>query len=291
MKRKNWLLVAGSLAVTLLIAVTGCDTFARRSHHKTSSVLDYLYPSDNEHVDVPTIPVLSLPLKVGIAFVPESKADGRYNYDTDDSAFTEKQKVDLMKQVSDNFKKYPFVQSISIIPSDYLIPKGGFANVEQLKRMFNVDIIVLLSYDQVQFTDHGFLSLTYLTVVGEAIIRGENNDTQTMMDAVVYDIQSRKLLFRAPGTSQVKASATPLYQDVDLRANAGTGLQIAATNLVSNLQEQLALFKDQVKSSPEEYKIVTKPGYTGGGSLGGLEVALVAGLGLYAAFTRKPARQ
>ena len=142
-----------------------------------------------------------------------------------------------------------------------------------------------------QKRDHGFLSLTYLTVVGEAIIRGENNDTQTMMDAVVYDIQSRKLLFRAPGTSQVKASATPLYQDVDLRANAGTGLQIAATNLVSNLQEQLALFKDQVKSSPEEYKIVTKPGYTGGGSLGGLEVALVAGLGLYAAFTRKPARQ
>jgi len=271
--------------------VTGCDTFAQRSHHKTSSVLEYLYPSDNEHVDVPTIPVLSLPLKIGIAFVPENNAEGRYHDASDDSAFTENQKVELMKQVSANFKQYPFVQSISIIPSDYLVPKGGFANVEQVKRMFNVDIIVLLSYDQVQFTDHGFLSLTYLTVVGEAIIRGENNDTQTMMDAVVYDIQSRKLLFRAPGTSQVKASATPLYQDVDLRANAETGLKIAATNLVSNLQEQLASFKDQVKNSPEEYKIVTKPGYTGAGSLGGLEVALVAGLGIYAAFTRKSVRQ
>ena len=43
--------------------------------------------------------------------------------------------------------------------------------------MFGIDVIVLLSYDQVQFRDEGLLSLTYWTVVGAYTIPGEKNDT------------------------------------------------------------------------------------------------------------------
>jgi len=289
MNRKQILLITGCLAVGLLLALTGCDTFGQQSHRRTSSVLQYLYPSDNEHVDVATIPTLSLPLRVGIAFVPENNRDGHY-YSSSDEQFSEQQKLALMQQVSTNFTKYPFVQSIELIPAAYVTPKGGFQNVDQLKRMFNVDVIVLLSYDQVQFTDRGLLSITYWTVVGAWVVRGEKNDTQTMVDAVVYDIDSRKLLFRAPGTSIVKASATPIGLSGQLRLDSAEGLNVAATNLVANLQQQLELFKDRVKNSPEEYQVVRKPGYTGAGSLGGLELAMVAGLGIFSIWTRKAQR-
>jgi len=107
---------------------------------------------------------------------------------------TEKKRQDLMQEVANHFKKYPFVKDIEVIPSAYLSPRGSFANLDQIKTMYGVSVIVLLSYDQTQFTDEGALSLTYWTIVGAYLVRGEKNDTHTMLDAVVYDIPSRKML-------------------------------------------------------------------------------------------------
>jgi rhombotail lipoprotein len=242
--------------------------------------MDYLYPRDVEHVDTPTLPTLSLPLKIGVAFVPEPqpKGHGGAFVTPGPGHFSEKQKLALARQISDDFREYPFVGSIELIPSAYLTARGGFANLDQIRSMFGVDVIALLSYDQVQFTDEGLLSLTYWTVVGAYVVRGEKNDTKTMMDAVVYDNASRKLLFRAPGISQIKGSATPINLTEQLRLDSEQGFNVAATNLVANLQEQLELFRERVKSAPEEYKIVRKPGYTGAGSLGGFDLVLLAAL-------------
>jgi rhombotail lipoprotein len=259
------------------------------SRRHASSVVHYLYPDGGKHVDTPTIPVLSLPLKVGVAFVPEATARNRSGpfIAPENASFTEKQKMTLMKEVSDNFKKYPFVKSIELIPSAYLTPGGSFENLDQLRSMFGVDVIALLSYDQTQFTDEGLLSFAYWTVVGVYFIQGERNDTKTMMDAVVYDIASRKLLFRAPGTSQIKASATPVNLSEELRRDSERGFGGAATNMVANLQEQLALFQERAKDSPEEIKIVRKPGYVGGGSLGWFEVAFVLAVAGLFVWTRR----
>lgn len=289
MKTKNSKLVKIAAITGLIAFAAGCAMFNSPNHHYNSSVVQYLYPNQSEHVDAPTIPVLSLPLKVGIAFVPDEPAGARRNYPFygDNAGFTEEQKIALMKQISTDFKKYPFVQSIELIPSAYLTPEGSFANLDQIRSMFGVDVIALLSYDQVQFTDEGLLSMTYWTVVGAYVIRGEKNDTKTMMDAVVYDIASRKLLFRAPGISQVKASATPINLSEELRNDSELGFKQAATNLVANLQGQLADFKERVKNSPEEFKIVEKPGYKGAGSMGGVDLILLSGMGAFFLWSRK----
>jgi rhombotail lipoprotein len=229
-------------------------------------------------VDTPTVPVLSLPLRVGIAFVPAG-GSGKNGYPyAEDLNFSESQKIELMKQISTQFKQYPFVKSIELIPSAYLTPKGGFANLDQIRAMYDVDVMTLLSFDQVQFTDEGVLSLTYWTIVGAYVIPGEKNDTRTMMDAAVYDIASRKLLFRAPGVGDIKGSATPINLSEELRANSKAGFEKAATNLVANLTVGLADFKERVTNAPTEYKVEFKPGYTGG-AFGGVEMSAVAGLG------------
>jgi len=276
-----------SMAAIGLIA--GCAVFyPNNEHREASSVMDYLYSKHQTHVDAPTVPELSLPLRVGVAFVPERGTRPSANPVTwENERFTEKQKMALIKEVSDSFKKYSYVQSIQLIPSAYLTPQGGFENLDQLRQMFGVDVIALLAYDQAQFTDEGVWSFTYLTVVGAWVVPGERNDTKTMMDAVVYDIASRKLLFRAPGISQIKASATPVNLNEELRDDSEHGFEQASTNLVNNLQVQLADFKERVKSSPEEFKVVNKPGYTGAGAIDGFDIALFAAMGTGFVYLRK----
>ena len=126
--------------------------------------------------------------------------------------------------------------------------------------MYRVDAIALLAYDQVQFTDEGAASFLYWTIVGAYVVPGENNSTQTMMDAVIYDIKSRKMLFRAPGLSHIKGTATPVNLSAQLRNDSEQGFHEAAKDLVKNLDIQLEAFKDKVKKAPEEYKIEHRPG-------------------------------
>jgi rhombotail lipoprotein len=261
------------LALLLVVSITGCaGLYGQRTSRYTSSVVDYLYPN-REHAEVPAVPHLSLPLRVGVAFVPESKLG------PGGSRLSEKEKMDLIDRISTEFKKLPFVKDIAVIPSAYLTPNGGFANLDQIRTMYGVDVIALLSYDQVQHTDEGLLSLSYWTIVGAYVIKGEKNDTSTMIDAAVYDISSRKMLFRAPGTSHVKGSATPVNLSEQLRTDSLDGFRTASDNLVVNLQDQLERFKTKVKEMPDAYVVEHRPGYTGGGSMGGVFSLLLLGLG------------
>jgi rhombotail lipoprotein len=256
--------------------VFGCTI---RSTYHSSSVVQYLYPDQKIPVETPQIPRLSLPIKVGIAFVPETT--GRhYN-------LTEKDKTDLMKEVSDHFRQYDFVRSIEIIPSSYLTPKGGFTNLDQIRTMFNVDVIALISYDQTQFTDEGLASITYWTLIGAYTIPGEKNSTHTMVDAAVYDIASRKMLFRAPGVSHIKSTATPVNLTEQLRKDSLNSFKEASRDLINNLDEQLSLFKERVKASPQEFQVVRSPGYRGGGSVDAVFLGLLLGLGGWRLWTQK----
>lgn len=263
-------IVVGAFLICVLSSCAWLYGYNKRQAKYTSSLVDYLYPHE-EVVEVPTIPHLSLPLRVGVAFVPEN------GYRTD--GLTEKDKHDLMTRISSEFRTLPFVKEIQLIPSSYLTKEGGFTNLDQIRTMYNIDVIALLSYDQVQHTDEGLLSLTYWTVLGAYVVKGEKNDTSTMVDAAVYDIPSRKMLFRAPGTSHIKGSATPVNLSEQLRADSAKGFSLAADELVINLKTELEHFKQKVKEMPQEYAIEHKPGYTGGGSLGGWYATILLVLG------------
>jgi len=286
MKLKTW----GKLSVVAALAVlaAGCESFTGSSSHYANSLFAYLYPNKAGHVDQPTMPVLSLPLRVGVTFVPPARSgDRRFQYDGDDEALTEDVKMQLLKQVSSQFKSCPLVSSIDLIPSAYLTPGGGFENLDQIRALYGVDVMVLLSYDQVQFNDKGLLTLSYWTIVGAYVVQGEKNDTRTMLDAAVYDLASRQLLFRAPGFGNVKGSSTPVNLSEQLRHDSERGFDQAATNLTANLTVALTDFRQRVKDSPNQYKIVDKPGYTGAGAFGGLELAGVCGLGICLLWTRR----
>ncbi|MDQ7083984.1 MAG: rhombotarget lipoprotein [Sulfurovum sp.] len=258
------------IAIILLgMMLGGC---ASKEVNRSSSIVEYLYPHNTKHIEKESIPHLNLPLRVGIAFVPEQYLSSK--------TLTQRNKSIMMQKVSQHFQKLDFVQAIEIIPSVYLRKNGSFNNLSQIKKMYDIDVIALISFDQTQFTDKSFLAFTYWTIIGAYIIPAEKNDTHTMLDIVVYDITSKKMLFRAPGMYQSKSHATYMNLSEQLRKDSYRGFEEAQKAMIQNLDIQLKQFKTKVKNNPTAYKVTRSKGYTGG-SIDSLFLVLMLILGGY----------
>lgn len=234
MKPVRWIAIMLSSA-----ALAGCASWFNNQHRTTErgSVVEYLYPQGEKPALKPSLPELHLPLRVGIAFAPGD------NY----SNLGESARNQLIDRVKAAFANRPYIAKLETIPSNYLRSRGGFGNLEQAARLFNVDVIVLLSYDQVQFTDSNRLSLLYWTIVGSYLINGNQYDVNTLVDASVFDVASRNLLFRAPGTSQVKGTAPRVILSEDARQARAEGFRLAVDDLLPRLDAQLENFRTRIR--------------------------------------------
>ncbi len=249
---------------------TGC--MHQGTRHHSSSVVNYLYPDNVDVKESVQLTRISLPARVGVAMVPETRG---FN-----AEFSEVERARLLEAVSAQFRSQEFVGSIQVIPSVYLTRGGSFTNLDQIRRLYNIDVIALVSFDQTQFTDSGLASFSYWTLIGAYMVPGEKNDTHTLMDATVYDIQSRAMLFRAPGVSHIKGRSTPVNLSEQLRDDSLKGFEQASEQLVVNLDKELNAFRERLKDAPEKYEVVRRAGYTGGGSVDTLFLAiLMLGLG------------
>jgi rhombotail lipoprotein len=95
------------------------------------------------------------------------------------------------------------------------------------------------------------------------------------------------MLFRAPGTSRIKGSSTLVNLSEQLRSDSSEGFHKAADSLVTNLKEELDRFKEKIKTMPESYRVVHRPGYTGGGSIGSSYAIILLALGVFAIWSGK----
>lgn len=104
-------------------------------------------------------------------------------------------------------------------------------------------------------------SITYWTIIGAYIVRGEKNDTPTLMDAALFHIPSRKMLFRASGIDHIKNTATPINLSEQARKDSLRGFHQASLNLTKNLQEKLYYFRKAIRGSSGKFNLKLKPGY------------------------------
>ncbi len=119
------------------------------------------------------------------------------------------------------------------------------------------------------------------------IVPAEKNTTHTMLDAAVYDIPSRTMLFRAPGVDRSKGRATAVNLEQVLRKDSQTSFNAASVQLAKNLDDQLQEFREKVKESPDSIQVTHKPGYTGAGSVDGIMAVLAALFGGAGLWTHK----
>jgi rhombotail lipoprotein len=258
--------------ILALFSLGGCASMFgnHTGTRQAGSIVDYLYPDAKEPPKLePAVTRLRLPVRVGIAFVP---GPGR------GAAPQEAAQLQLLERVKASFSQYDYIGSIDVIPAAYLRPRGGFDNLDQVARMFNVDVIALVSYDQIRFNDTNRLAVLYWTVVGAYLIKGDQYDVQTMVDAAVFDVRSRKLLFRAPGTSQVKGSATLAGYGKEVRGAQSDGYVQAVDQMIPQLQTQLASFRERAKSDPgiQVERGAGNRGERGAGGIGWVTALLLA---------------
>ncbi|WP_243384046.1 rhombotarget lipoprotein [Geothrix alkalitolerans] len=255
-------------AALALLALLGCNT--PETHVRRSSLMDYLYPKEKAApLPNPAGARLKLPLTLGVAFVPGGAASWRVQNLM--APGQEKQLLDVVKQ---SFKDRPWISEIKLVPSAYLRPGGGFENMDQVARMYGVDVMALVSVDQVQNTDPRWYSFTYLSIVGAYVLPGDANDTNTLIDAAVYDVASHTFLLRAPGQSQVKGSSTWAYREKQLREHSAKGLELAMTDLAKNLDAEVGAFKAEVaRGERKDVDVVDRQGVSlrqsGGRNFGG----------------------
>lgn len=239
------------------VSITACASGGGPAARRSSSVVEYLATTAADSAPRGGRPTLHLPLRVAIAFVPVGNGTTRAH----DEVFTARDRMVLMEKVREHFSARPWVGSIELVPDQYVQARGGFANLDQLRRMLGVDVIALLSYDQVQFTDETRLSLTYLTIAGAYLVNGQKNDTRTMLDAAVFDLPTRRLLFRAAGESHVRAGATAVNVHQRRRDDAQRGFRKAADDLVTKLDAELERFAARVRD-PNGDVVVIRPDTT-----------------------------
>lgn len=196
-----------ALLMVLTAQLTACVTgYADGRRGVSSSLVDYLYPEG----EVPpkyeeTTPHLRLPLTVGLAFVPSQKSNG--------FSLPEAKKVQLLEEVKRNFSNLEYVREINIIPDTYMRSAKGFDGAQQIARLYGLDVMALVSYDQVATSTETKSSLLYWTIVGAYLIKGNENQVTTFVDTAVFDMQSRKMLLRAPGVSETRLTSTLVEVD------------------------------------------------------------------------------
>lgn len=266
MLTRTFLIVAALLGVA-----TGCSWMYEDLSGRngvSSSVVDYLYPA-GETPPPPDgrLPELALPVRAGLAFVPAQGA----------GALTEAQRQALLEKTRQAFLDRDFIASIEVIPETYLRNGKGFATLDQVARLYSLDVVALVSYDQVAFVDERKSSFLYWTLVGAYVVKGNEHEIQTFVDTAVFDVPTHKLLFRAAGTDRMEKNST-LVELADVRREAShASFERAMADMTVNLDTELDAFKERVKE--EKVAVVThRPGYSGGGGAmdAGFLVLLIA---------------
>jgi len=248
-------------AVTL--AIGGCAWINHghgRSSQASTPLVDFLY-TDGKVPLQDAQPELHLPIRVAVSFLP----NGGGSRNAAPSAI-DRDKV--LTTVREHFRSLTYVSEIVIVPDYYLHSANGdgFAQIEQLSRLYRIDLFALVSYDQVQNATQNDRSLAYWTIVGAYFVRGDRNETHTLLDMAVLDPKSRALVMRAGGTSALEGNVTAVDAENHSIAQSTRGFELATGQLIANFSRELTDFEQRVRDGTAPVKVVrqgTKSGGTG----------------------------
>jgi rhombotail lipoprotein len=244
------------ILLLLTAALSGCVVFDRfgctgcsAQSHRSSSLVDFLYPGKAPPVEN-TVPELRVPLRVGLAFLPSpvNSAPGP------DAA----QREQLMASIRKRFASRKFVAEIVVIPDYYLKNQRGFEGLQGVQRLYSVDLMALVSYDQVTHLQDNKWSLGYLTIVGAYALKGSHHDVSTLVDLAVIDPATRSLVLRAGGTDTRRGNTTLVDRQREVRNSESESFTLATEQMIANFDSALTQFEADVKAGKANVRIVKR---------------------------------
>jgi rhombotail lipoprotein len=261
-------ILATTLAGCELVSCRHCRSEARNS----SSLVDFLYPNGARLPARNSIPALKLPVRVGLAFLPSR------NGATAEGLEAARREA-LLERIRQRFASRKFVGQIVLVPDYYLSGNRGFDGLAGVQRLYNVDVLALVSYDQVSYRDDNTWSLGYLTIVGAYVMKGTRHDVATLMDLAVVDPASRSILLRAGGTDERHGTTTLVSENRQTRESRTEGFDQATDQLIDHFDTALTQFEADVREGKANVNVVDHDGRTvsgGGGSFDWFWLAVLA---------------
>jgi rhombotail lipoprotein len=264
-------ILSASLAGCAALGAPFCAPYCNTARHSSSSLVEFLYPNGQLPPREDSVPELHVPLRVGLAFLPaHASAAGP------DAALRE----ELLERIRQHFSERKFVSEIVLIPDYYLGAQQGFAGLQGVQRLYSVDVMALVSYDQVSHQDENGWSLGYLTIVGAYLLKGNRYDVSTLVDLAVIDPATRSLVLRAGGVDTRHGNTTLIEQPRESREASDTGFGAAADQMIGHFDAALTAFEAEVRAGRANVRVVQRgaAGGGGGGAIDGLELGLLAAL-------------
>jgi rhombotail lipoprotein len=271
------------VGLALLVVLTGCAELACLGgchHHaeNSTSLVDFLYPTGAIPPANDAPPQLHLPLRIGLAFLPGSGSEG-------ETGLNAAHKEALLQEIRKRFISRSFVAEIVVIPDYYFRGQKGFEGLEGVQRLYGIDLMALVSYDQVAHEDGNDWSLGYMTIVGAYVLKGTRHDVSTLVDLAVVDPATRSLVLRAGGFDTRHGNVTLMRENVELRQAATDGFTGATLQMIEHFDAALTRFEGDVRNGTANVRVVSnRGGAGGGGSLEGLALIpllLLAALRIY----------
>jgi rhombotail lipoprotein len=248
--------ICASLAGCALLAP--CTPYCGTVAHNSSSLVQFLYPGGTAPPPQNQVPVLHIPLRIGLAFLPATgTAPGM--------GLSAAQKEVLLERIQQHFSRRRFVAQIVLIPDYYLAGARGFESLQGVQRLYDVDLMALVSYDQVMHQDLNGWSIAYWTIAGAYVIKGNRYDVTTLVDLAVIDPATRSLVLRAGGTDSGHGSATAIAEARELRASSGAGFTAATDEMIAHFDTALDQLQAQVHAGTADVRVVSRNGSAGGG--------------------------
>ena len=279
------------LGLAMIFGLSGCANLAcfsscQRHTQNSTSLVEFLYPNGSAPPAQDAQPQLHLPLRVGLAFLP---SNGGTEIGPDAA-----QKEALLQEIRKRFVSRKFITEIVVIPDYYLQGKRGFEGLQGVQRLYGIDLMALVSYDQVAHEDDNHWSLGYITIVGAYVLKGTRHDVSTLVDLAVVDPATRSLVLRAGGFDTRHGTVALINENRRLRETATEGFNVATQQMIDHFDSALTAFESDVREGKANVKVVSnrgKPSYGGGGSIDWLALLFLMSVATGTAWRRRHAHR
>jgi rhombotail lipoprotein len=151
-------------------------------------------------------------------------------------------------------------------------------------RLYDLDALALVSYDQVTHRDDNPLALGYLTIVGAFVLPGTSHETATLVDLAVIDPVTRSLVLRAGGTDRRAGRAIPVNLDREARQEEAAGFVEAGNQMIEHFDAALTQFESEVRDGTANVRVMARNGQGGGGAFGIAELLTLLSIAACGAF-------
>jgi rhombotail lipoprotein len=150
-----------------------------------------------------------------------------------------------------------------IIPDCSLRAQRGYEALAGVQRLYSVDVMALVSYDQVTHLDENEWSIGYLTIVGAYVLKDSRHDISTLVDLAVVDPATHSLILRAGDVDNRAGTASLVNSDHITREDGLAGFSAATDQLIEHFAAALGRFEEDVKSGKAEVTVVRKSAVAG----------------------------